>query len=221
MKTKQDLDFKPTIVGINLKAQKEALSTWENLVEVSNETLIQIINFLDREDCSTKDFFELTSLNPKETMIRLYKISGNAPEGMSIEKLIDLDLINNVHAKDVKNNLFLFKNAKSEAMKLFNYDLANLRDKEGLFGLNDNFNKAIQEHFTVYTNSLKQNEALKYLNQIIEGLNYFARSGLIKAAIGTLGLDPLMIGIQATRDSKGFIPKLNLFKLLKWKAIFN
>ncbi len=95
----------------------------------------------------------LTSLNPKETIIRLYEISGNASSGMSIEKLIELNLINNAYTKEVEANLHLFKSAQVKALKLFNYDLANIRDKQGLFSFNSKFKKAMQEHFTICTNS--------------------------------------------------------------------
>ncbi len=220
MKQKKILDFKPIIIGINLKEQVQALRAWEHFVEISNSTISDIVNFMDTEDCSTKEFLELTSLDPKNTIIRLYENYGNVTEGMSTEKLIELNLISNVHAKDVKENLYLFKNAKVEAIKLFNYDLANLRDKDGLFNLNTDFKTALQEHFTVYTNSPEQNKSLKHLNQIIKGFNYFIKSGLIRTTKGTGGLLPLLNGIKLKTDKKGFEPVTHLFKLLRWKAIF-
>ncbi len=219
MTKQQNLKFNPDIIGFELKEQTQALNAWRDLVEISTELLTQVINFLDKEDYPIKDFMELISLETEDAIIRLFRLTGNKYEGMDIKKLIELGLLNNIHAKDVKKNLSLFKNVYAKAIAMFNYDLSNLRNEYG-FDLDESFQKALQEHFTVYTSSVEQNEALKKIKQITDGLNYFVKKGLVSTVAGTHGLNPILNGIELMPDRKGFEPKPKLFKLSKWKAIF-
>lgn len=213
-------EFQPQIIGVDQRKKKEALRAWEALTDVSSDALCDIISFIDGEDMETEQFLNVVSLEPKQAITHLFELSGQTIEGTNTDVAVKIGLISNDYHSEVEKLLHSFHKAKREAERLFQFDLAKLRDEQGLFSLTDEFRSALEEHCTVYTQSAKQNEALDKLKQLIDSLNYFSDAGMVKPAYGTNSLGPLMQGIQSTTDRKGFEPVLNLFKISRWNFLF-
>ncbi len=213
-------DFEPQVVGINQRLQNEALKAWEKYIEASIDALCEVVSFLNEKDMETEQFISIAFLGPKQAIVRLYELSGQSFKGMNTDKLIENGIISNEYHSEVERYLNAFQQAKKEAESLFKFDLAKLRDEQGLFSLSDEFHNALKEHCTVYTQSAQQNEALEKLKQLIDSLNFFSDAGLIKPAYGTNSLSPLMQGIRGNIEQKEFEPALNLFKLSRWNFLF-
>jgi hypothetical protein len=212
--------FEPQTVGFDNRLFFEAKRRWEILVDVSTDLLTEMISFLDAEDLETAQFMKLVSLDSKECIVQLYEMSGAAKPGINTDRLIELGLITNDRADEIKRILKRFHQAKTEAVELFKFDLALLRDPDGLFSLSKDFQESLNRFCTIYTKSEIQNEALKQMKKVIEGINFFVDAGLIKATTGTAGLGPLILGIKTKQDRSGFEPTLNLFRVSRWSNIF-
>jgi hypothetical protein len=212
--------FKPQIVGFDHRLFSEAKRRWENLVDISSDLLAEMVSFLDAEDLETAKFMKLVSLDSKECIVQLFELSGAAKPGINTDRLIELGLITNDRADEIKRLLKRFSQAKTEAENIFKFDLGLLRDSDGLFSLLPVFLESLTRFCTTYTQSEFQNEALKQLKLITDGLNFFSRSGLIKTTYGTHGLTPLLLGITTNNDRSEFEPTKNLFQLIRWSNVF-
>ena len=211
--------FKPEIIGIDVKRGVSALSAWVSYLDSLNDLLADITGFLDIDTISTESFLKIIQGDPETILVRLFKKRGDIPKGMNPGNVVKLGIVSNIYSGDIPENLSQYHllRAKAESIFYYNLDIATLIDENGVFIITDDFKTALKEACTKYTKTEAENEALKNINLIIDGLNYFVEHGTINISNGiAAGINRIGKMIQPGNTKIKFDLNYNLFLREKW-----
>lgn len=213
-------DFTPAEVGTDWRSLKQAKDSWEKFTGITSELFDWVLAYTGQDEMTVDEFLSLVSATePKLVVAKLLVISGKAPLGMKPERLIELGIIDNEFEEEVFTSLNNFNQAKINAESLFRYKVEKLF-KDQYFDIDEDFQKELKNHFTVFTKSEEENQALEKLNELCESLNWFADAGIAKTKYGRAGLQTLLLAIGLNEDKTKYAPNRNFFGSLRWKNSF-
>jgi hypothetical protein len=212
-------NFKPEVIGMDLRRHTEALRAWELYVDALMEVTADITCFLEVDNISTEDLLSLLGENPQSILIRLHQMTGKIPEDFNLEKMVKLGIVSNHYTEYVEASFKQYLISKENAERFFRCNIKLLRNEDGIFDLTDQFKASLKESCTRYTKSEDENQALRALRLIIEGLNHFAVKKVVKPSYGIPGLNPLLRFIKVNVDRSGYEMDLNLFSSERWKSL--
>lgn len=205
--------FEPEIIGIDVKKCESAISAWQSYLDSLNDLAASIAGFLDEDTMSTEDLLKIVQADPDTILVRLHKMRGDISDGMNPEKVVKLGIVSNIYSGDIMENLNNYREMKKYAESLFRYKLnvAVLADEDGLLIITDDFKTAVKESLTKYTKTEDENEALKNINLIISGINYFVGRNFLKISRGTAMLGKIINLIKTDNTRTKFDIDFNSF----------
>lgn len=222
METEILTEFEPQVISINQKRYHSAMQAWEQLVDAGDETVIQFENFLNFKELSKNQIVELLELPEDEIIPKLFELTGEAPKGLNLKKMVSLGLIENIHLDATLRAIKNYKIAKANALRHFKFDYKKLIDEVGkLFLLTDEFFEELARSCTWFTTNEAENEHLKHLKKLLDEINYFSNQGIINPKLGPRGLEMLMLAFSPDKDRIEYTltTALNPFKLAKWRTV--
>ena len=205
--------FEPEIIGIDVKKCESAISAWKSYLDSLNDLAASIAGFLDEDTLSTEDLLKIVQADPDTILVRLHKMRGDISKGMNPENVVKLGIVINIYAGDIQENLNNYREMKKYAESLFRYkfNIAVLADEDGLLIITDDFKTAVKESLTKYTKTEDENEALKNINLVISGLNYFVERDFLNISRGTAGIIKVTSMIKTDNTKTKFDVDFNSF----------
>lgn len=205
--------FEPEIIGIDVKKCESAISAWQSYLDSLNDLAASIAGFLDEDTLSTEDLLKIVQADPDTILVRLHKMRGDISNGMNPEKVVKLGIVSNIYSGDILENLNNYREMKKYAESLFRYkfNVAVLADEDGLLIITDDFKTAVKESLTKYTKTEDENEALKNINLVISGLNYFVERDFLNISRGTAGIVKVTSMIKTDNTKTKFDVDFNSF----------
>lgn len=218
METTEKTTFTPEPIATDWRSYNQALKAWKEYTDAASDLYDWICSFLNRDELRPTDFLSLVSLEPDVLIVELYKIKGGNPKGFELKQLVKLGLITNEFQSETLAALDAYHTARQKAESLFKYDISKVYNKEGFFTIDtDEFKKDLEEHFTTYTRSPLQTEALEQIKKFADVCNWFYTHGITKPRYGRRGLDMLMFSVKTADDRESFEPSPDVFKLKYWR----
>jgi len=205
--------LEPEIIGIDVKKCESAISAWKSYLDSLNDLAASIAGFLDEDTLSTEDLLKIVQADPDTILVRLHKMRGDISKGMNPENVVKLGIVSNIYAGDIQENLNNYREMKKYAESLFRYkfNVAVLADEDGLLIITDDFKTAVKESLTKYTKTEDENEALKNINLVISGLNYFVERDFLNISRGTAGIIKVTSMIKTDNTKTKFDVDFNSF----------
>jgi len=205
--------FEPEIIGIDVKKCESAISAWQSYLDSLNDLAASIAGFLDEDTLSMEDLLKIVQADPDTILVRLHKMRGDISKGMNPENVVKLGIVSNIYAGDIQENLNNYREMKKYAESLFRYkfNVAVLADEDGLLIITDDFKTAVKESLTKYTKTEDENEALKNINLVISGLNYFVERDFLNISRGTAGIIKVTSMIKTDNTKTKFDVDFNSF----------
>ena len=205
--------FEPEIIGIDVKKCESAISAWQSYLDSLNDLAASIAGFLDEDTLSTEDLLKIVQADPDTILVRLHKMRGDISNGMNPEKVVKLGIVSNIYSGDISENLNNYRENKKYAESLFRYkfNVAVLANEDGVLSITDDFKTAVKETFTKYTKTEDENEALKNINLIISGINYFVGRNFLNISRGASVLVKIINMIKMDNSKTKFDIDFNSF----------
>jgi hypothetical protein len=215
METAEKTTFSPEAIATDWRSYNQALTAWRKYTDNTSELFDWILSFLNRDSFKPEDFLTLIGQEPEQFLVKLFELSGRAPKGFELSQLVKLGLIKNEVQAEVLESLQAYNNTRTEAEKLFRYDVIKLFQDQ-YFDLTEDFKRDLEQHFTSFTTTAIQNEALEQINKLAEVCNWFVLHGIAKPQIGRRGLEQLLLSLRSSDDRLTYVPNLSVFKLQYW-----
>ncbi len=215
METNQN--FEPRQIGDeNARYSQQAQSDYEALLDVTNR-LRSNLHLSIKGKISLDGFLNFVQSDPEKWISEKFVVDNKINmSGLSIDKIIELKMLDIPHLPEVMNTLEKFKTAIEKVKRNnFFFPLREFYEMEtDSFAENVKFWSARDEHFANFTQNEAQNRILSKFEKLCEALNDLCEDDILRPAKhGIMELATLTEYLEISKvRAAPFVVKRYLFK---------
>ena len=202
-------------------------SVYEIITDSCTNLKNQLQNCLEIK-ISIDDFLNFLKSNPEKWIYNKYiEINNVKFNGLSNDKIIELKMldINKVAVGEVLQQFAGFNNVLGKLQNnTFYYPLRKLYDEEQeIFYTTGDLWEAIDNRFTIFTQTPEQNKILDIINRLCGVLNELEELNILRSKNGPVEIEQLANYVKIGKNSSPFVVNPHLFRqhrLNKFKTNF-